>query len=199
MLGTMGRAARRAATGRGLRAGAAALVAIAMLGADLATTGGVANAEPGGVVISELNYHAGSDLDTDDFLELTNTGGDRHRRLRLVVHRRASPASCPPARRSPPAAASWSRRTRRGSTTLLRLRARRGLRRQPQQQRRDGRRSSTRRSRRRRHGHLPRLRAVARRARRHRPVARAARPAVDNTLAESWGASTRQRRHARAR
>jgi len=32
-----------------------------------------AHADPGGVVISELNYHAGSDLDGDDFLELTNT------------------------------------------------------------------------------------------------------------------------------
>ncbi|WP_158437797.1 PKD domain-containing protein [Naasia lichenicola] len=30
-------------------------------------------ADPGGVVISELNYHAGSDLDGDDFVELTNT------------------------------------------------------------------------------------------------------------------------------
>jgi hypothetical protein len=35
---------------------------------------GTASAEPGGIVISELNYHAGSDLDEDDFLELTNTG-----------------------------------------------------------------------------------------------------------------------------
>ena len=33
-----------------------------------------AGAEPGGIVLSELNYHAGSDLDGDDFLELTNTG-----------------------------------------------------------------------------------------------------------------------------
>ena len=32
-----------------------------------------ASADPGGIVISELNYHAGSDLDGDDFLELTNT------------------------------------------------------------------------------------------------------------------------------
>jgi len=32
-----------------------------------------ASADPGGIVISELNYHAGSDLDTDDYLELTNT------------------------------------------------------------------------------------------------------------------------------
>jgi chitodextrinase len=31
-------------------------------------------AQPGGVVISELHYHAGTDLDTDDFLELANTG-----------------------------------------------------------------------------------------------------------------------------
>ncbi|WP_158603880.1 lamin tail domain-containing protein [Cryobacterium tepidiphilum] len=33
-----------------------------------------AHAATGGIVISELNYHAGSDLDTDDFLELTNAG-----------------------------------------------------------------------------------------------------------------------------
>jgi PKD repeat protein/spore coat protein CotH len=32
-----------------------------------------ANADPGGVVISELGYHSVSDLDTDDFLELANT------------------------------------------------------------------------------------------------------------------------------
>ncbi|MBG0737866.1 PKD domain-containing protein [Paeniglutamicibacter antarcticus] len=30
-------------------------------------------AVPGSIVISELNYHAGSDLDADDFVELTNT------------------------------------------------------------------------------------------------------------------------------
>ncbi|WP_434620286.1 PKD domain-containing protein [Arthrobacter sp. A5] len=34
---------------------------------------GPASAAAGGLVISELNYHAGSDLDADDFLELTNT------------------------------------------------------------------------------------------------------------------------------
>jgi hypothetical protein len=34
-----------------------------------------ASAEPGGIVISELNYHAGSDADGDDFLELANTSG----------------------------------------------------------------------------------------------------------------------------
>jgi chitodextrinase len=33
-------------------------------------------AQPGGVVISELHYHAGTDLDTDDFLELANTGAE---------------------------------------------------------------------------------------------------------------------------
>lgn len=32
-----------------------------------------AAAQPGGVVISEIHYHAVSDLDTDDFLELANT------------------------------------------------------------------------------------------------------------------------------
>lgn len=36
---------------------------------------GAATADPGGMVISELHYHPGSDLDTDEFLELVNTGG----------------------------------------------------------------------------------------------------------------------------
>lgn len=42
----------------------------------LVVTAGVeeAVADPGGIVISELHYHPGSDLDTDDFIELTNTG-----------------------------------------------------------------------------------------------------------------------------
>ena len=31
-------------------------------------------AQPGGIVISEIHYHPGTDLDTDDFIELTNTG-----------------------------------------------------------------------------------------------------------------------------
>ena len=34
-----------------------------------------AYADPGGIVISELNYHAVSDIDGDDFLELSNTSG----------------------------------------------------------------------------------------------------------------------------
>ena len=34
-----------------------------------------AQAAAGPVVISELNYHAYTDLATDDFLELTNVGG----------------------------------------------------------------------------------------------------------------------------
>jgi len=44
-------------------------LAVGMLGVNAP-----AYAEPGGVVISELHYHAGTDLDTDDFLELANTG-----------------------------------------------------------------------------------------------------------------------------
>ncbi|WP_062005562.1 PKD domain-containing protein [Arthrobacter alpinus] len=39
----------------------------------VALSAGPAIADPGGIVISELNYHAGSDLDADDFLELANT------------------------------------------------------------------------------------------------------------------------------
>ncbi len=34
----------------------------------------IASAEPGGIVISELNYHPGSDDDADEFIELVNTG-----------------------------------------------------------------------------------------------------------------------------
>src|SRR4051794_635093 len=37
-------------------------------------TGAPASAEPGGIVISELNYNAVSGLDTGDWVELTNTG-----------------------------------------------------------------------------------------------------------------------------
>ena len=44
------------------------LVALATLAGVLAATTGTAGADPGGIVISELNYHAGSDLDTDDYL-----------------------------------------------------------------------------------------------------------------------------------
>ncbi|MFZ0159077.1 MAG: lamin tail domain-containing protein, partial [Kineosporiaceae bacterium] len=39
----------------------------------LAMPASPARAAGSGIVISEIHYHAGSDLDTDDFLELTNT------------------------------------------------------------------------------------------------------------------------------
>ena len=52
----------------------AIFVMMAMVATLMATGSEVASAEPGGIVISELHYHAGSDLDTDDFIELTNTG-----------------------------------------------------------------------------------------------------------------------------
>ena len=45
------------------------LALVATVVAPLVTTT-TAAADPGGVVISEVHYHAGSDLDTDDFLEL---------------------------------------------------------------------------------------------------------------------------------
>jgi chitodextrinase len=55
--------------------GIAAVVASALVtsGVVVGATVGVAGAQPGGVVISEIHYHAGSDLDTDDFIELANT------------------------------------------------------------------------------------------------------------------------------
>ena len=58
----------------GTRRLVAILLVMATVAAMLVARAGVASAEPGGVVISELNYHAGSDLDGDDFVELTNTG-----------------------------------------------------------------------------------------------------------------------------
>lgn len=53
----------------------AALVAGGLAAALLGTVSAAPAAAAGtGVVISEIHYHALSDLDTDDFLELTNTG-----------------------------------------------------------------------------------------------------------------------------
>ena len=49
--------------------GAGAVAAVIATGLAVPT----AWAQPGGIVISEIHYHAGSDLDTDDFLELANT------------------------------------------------------------------------------------------------------------------------------
>jgi PKD repeat protein len=57
-----------------LRSAIAALTCATTVAGFVLMSGVPASADPGGVVISELNYHAGSDLDTDDYLELTNTG-----------------------------------------------------------------------------------------------------------------------------
>lgn len=57
-------ARRRLVAGLGVGALAVGLAAVVPL---------PASAAPGGVVISELHYHPASDLDTDDFVELTNT------------------------------------------------------------------------------------------------------------------------------
>lgn len=56
-----------------LRTSTSIVTAAACIAGGVTATG-VAHADPGGIVISEVNYHAGSDLDTDDFLELVNTG-----------------------------------------------------------------------------------------------------------------------------
>lgn len=51
------------------------IVTLALAAGAIAAVGPTpASAAPGDVVISELNYHPLSDLDTDDFLELTNIG-----------------------------------------------------------------------------------------------------------------------------
>ncbi|GAB3129650.1 lamin tail domain-containing protein [Glaciibacter psychrotolerans] len=52
---------------------ALALALATGIGALIVSPGVPASADPGGIVLSELNYHAGSDLDGDDFLELANT------------------------------------------------------------------------------------------------------------------------------
>ncbi len=59
--------------GRGWRAASVGALTSMMAGMLVVLAAGPASAAPGGIVISELNYHAGSDLDVDDFLELTNT------------------------------------------------------------------------------------------------------------------------------
>jgi PKD repeat protein len=61
----------RSTFGRSVLVSGMALAAAISVSAAMWVT--PAQADPGGVVISELNYHAGSDLDADDFLELTNT------------------------------------------------------------------------------------------------------------------------------
>lgn len=62
--------------GRAVRA--IALTTVGALAAGTFLTGGIAPAfaDASAVVISELQYHPQSDLDTDDFLELTNTSGE---------------------------------------------------------------------------------------------------------------------------
>ncbi len=94
----------------------------------------MASAEPGGIVISELNYHAGSDLDTDDFLELTNTGTSA-----IDVSGWSFTAGVTgvlPAGSVIPAGGRYVvAKDAAQFQTHLRLRARRGLRREPVQRR----------------------------------------------------------------
>ena len=71
------------------------LAAMAVFASVLAVGSGTASADTGGVVISELNYHAGSDLDTDDFLELVNTSRRAGRHVRVDVHRGDHGATLP--------------------------------------------------------------------------------------------------------
>ncbi len=56
----------------GLSTGTIGLSLITVLGLPVSP----AHAAGTGVVISEIHYHPGTDLDTDDFLELTNTSAD---------------------------------------------------------------------------------------------------------------------------
>ncbi|AMB58919.1 CotH kinase family protein [Microterricola viridarii] len=55
------------------RSVALALTLTMTCGALVVVQAAPAYADPGGIVISELNYHAVSDVDGDDFLELSNT------------------------------------------------------------------------------------------------------------------------------
>ena len=100
---------------RGGRA-TAMLLASGVLLTGLVAIAPPAVADTGGVVISELNYHAGTDLDTDDFLELVEHLGRAGRHVRLDLHRRDHRHVCPPGPWSPRAATSWRRRTPRGSS-----------------------------------------------------------------------------------
>ncbi|WP_210506476.1 PKD domain-containing protein [Naasia sp. SYSU D00057] len=59
--------------GRSRRAVSTVAIASTLAGGLVFVGTAPAFAEPGGVVISELNYHAVSDLDGDDFIELANT------------------------------------------------------------------------------------------------------------------------------
>lgn len=56
------------------RIAGALLSAVTVAGLVVTGVAAPAGADPGGIVISEIHYHAGSDLDTDDFIELANTG-----------------------------------------------------------------------------------------------------------------------------
>ena len=66
---------------------AAALTCVALVAGVLAT-GGVASAEPGGIVISEIHYHPLTDVDTDEIPRVDEHERLRHRRVGLVLHRR---------------------------------------------------------------------------------------------------------------
>jgi hypothetical protein len=60
-----------------MRIGLERIAATGLVGAMAATgllsAGGVASAEPGGIVISEIHYHPLTDVENDEFLELANT------------------------------------------------------------------------------------------------------------------------------
>lgn len=58
------------------RTATAVVAGMALVASAVVFGAASAGAEPGGIVISELNYHAASDLDVDDWLELTNTSGE---------------------------------------------------------------------------------------------------------------------------
>ena len=172
----------------------AIFVMMTMVATLMATGSEVASAEPGGIVISELHYHAGSDLDTDDFIELTNTGtaaiDASGWSFSQGITATLAPGTVIPAGARYVLAADAAR-----FATLYGFAPRRDLHRQAQQQRRDGP-AGRRRGRSHRHGELPRRGAVARYSRRDRPVTRAGRPALGQLAAGELAREHRHRRHA---
>ena len=143
-----------------------------------------ASAAPTDVVINEMMFHAVSDLDGDDYLELYNRGTDP---VDLSGWSFSGITLTLPAGTTIAAGRLPRRRQGRGPVPGdLRVRARRGLRRQPVQLRRD-RRPQGRHRRHDRHRLLPRRRPLAGQGRRHRPSLELIDATLDNNDSAQLG------------